>query len=112
MRAEQKDTRAFLDGSEAGGVTPLLTDAESAEFEAGLERAMDEAAGGPPVEVAAAQRHPMGPMPATDAETAEFDARLRRTMEMEEAQGGPPVEVVLAQGSSMGPLQVTPPPSS
>jgi hypothetical protein len=110
MRAEQEDTRAFLDGSEAGGVTPLLTDAESAEFDAGLERAMDEAAGGPPVEVAAAQRHPMGPMPATDAETAEFDARLRRIME--EAQGGPPVEVVLAQGSSMGPLQVTPPPSS
>ena len=100
MRAEQEDTRAFLDASEAGGATPLLTDAESAELDARLQLVMDEAPGGPPVVVVLAQRHAMGPVPVTGAESADFDARLWSVVE--EAPGGPPVEVALAQGPSQG----------
>ena len=102
MRAEQENTRAFLDESEAGRVTPLLTEAESAELDARLERVMDEPPDGPPVEVVLTQRPSMGPMQATPPA-----ARLERVMD--EPPDGPPVEVVLTQRPSMGPMQATPP---
>jgi hypothetical protein len=74
MRAEQENTRAFLDESEAGRVTPLLTDAESAELDARLERVMDEPPDGPPVEVVLTQRPSMGPMQATPPALSYFPA--------------------------------------
>ena len=74
MRAEQENTRAFLDESEAGRVTPLLTEAESAELDARLERVMDEPPDGPPVEVVLTQRPSMGPMQATPPALSYFPA--------------------------------------